>query len=361
MEFSVPSFDGELPIAPVSEVQMTIQPSKMVRRKGLHEIDLDVYQKSNMILICPVYYVFSISELFTRMSMIDISAVSNIEVGQIDYPSGRTLGPRTQADLQFVILDRGSVQIDTDGAEVQLRPGQLSCQWPGFREMYRFDLNGESSHRWIAVSPRDEHAVQKMLSLRQWLPNTGVETPMMRGLFEAIHKGPASLIKGPAELAPDRSWPDVQALLAVAYFTAYADQATTQQRNLEHVLRPQPLQKLWRFIEENYDHPLTLSDLAEATSVTPSYLIRLCRKHNQPTPMQWLWNVRVERGHDLLKYTGLTVAEIAYRVGFSSPYHFSRLFRQRTGVAPTHARSIAWNASEENEIPRGLNSGQSDS
>lgn len=288
------------------------------------------------------------------MSMIDIFEISTIVIGQIDYPPGGTLGPRTQADLQLVIMDSGSVQIDTDGAEVRLRPGQISCQWPGFREMYHFDRNHSSSHRWISISPRDGRTVQKMLSLRQTIPNTGIETPMMRGLFDVIRRGPEGLVNGIVDPGYDRSWPNVKALLAVAYLTAYVDQTESQLQDREHMSWPQPLQKLARFIEQNYENSLALSDLAEAASVTPSHLIRLCRKHNQSTPMKWLWTVRVDRGHYLLKYSGLTVAEIAYRVGFSSPYHFSRVFRDRMGMAPTHARQIAWNLNEGNEIPKEL-------
>jgi len=53
--------------------------------------------------------------------------------------------------------------------------------------------------------------------------------------------------------------------------------------------------------------------------------------------------MRISKADQLLKSTGLTVNEIAFRVGFSNPYHFSRMYKQSTGITPTRSRHIAWN------------------
>ena len=40
----------------------------------------------------------------------------------------------------------------------------------------------------------------------------------------------------------------------------------------------------------------------------------------------------------LLKNTELSIKEIAYRLGCSSPFHFSNLFRERRGLSPSNFR-----------------------
>ncbi len=274
--------------------------------------------------------------------MIDVGEIKRVEIGQIDYAPGRRLGPRIQTDLQLVMLDQGSVSIDTDGTKITLHPGQVCCQWPGFRETYSFDKEQISSHRWVAISPTGDDATSKMLNLRRILPKIANETPLMRGLFEAIENGPGAHPEVASELTLDRCWPDVQALLVKAYLTAFADQWSADKTAREIYNRPRPLARLARFIEQNYARAISLTDMARAAKVTESYLVRLCRKHGKPTPAQWLWNERVARGHDLLKNTGLNVSEVAERVGFANPYHFSRLFKDRTGMTPTQARRKAW-------------------
>jgi len=44
---------------------------------------------------------------------------------------------------------------------------------------------------------------------------------------------------------------------------------------------------------------------------------------------------KIERAKELLTYDELSTSEIAYKLGYSSPAHLSRQFRQTTGFTPT--------------------------
>jgi AraC family transcriptional regulator of arabinose operon len=131
--------------------------------------------------------------------------------------------------------------------------------------------------------------------------------------------------------------------LALAYFAAYrvADQSNEipADRRL-----PPAVSAMKREIAERYADPLELRDLARAASVSTHHLVRLCRRHLDTTPMRLLWDTRVDQGVELLGSTGLTVAEIAYRVGFANPFHFSRLCKARHGRSPRDVRAAAWGA-----------------
>ena len=60
---------------------------------------------------------------------------------------------------------------------------------------------------------------------------------------------------------------------------------------------------------------------------------RLFQQCTGVPPGQYLLNLRINRAKRLLEEP-LTIAEVAYRAGFSDPYYFSRLFKQKTGVSP---------------------------
>jgi len=44
----------------------------------------------------------------------------------------------------------------------------------------------------------------------------------------------------------------------------------------------------------------------------------------------------------LLEQGDLSVKEVAYRLGFEDQYHFSRLFKKKTGIAPSQWRAFMY-------------------
>ena len=55
-------------------------------------------------------------------------------------------------------------------------------------------------------------------------------------------------------------------------------------------------------------------------------------------PMSFIRKVRLHKAKDLLQNTDLTVAEIAYEVGFTDASYFSRAFGKEFGGSPTDLR-----------------------
>lgn len=45
-------------------------------------------------------------------------------------------------------------------------------------------------------------------------------------------------------------------------------------------------------------------------------------------------NIRLEQAKSMLQNPGLTISEIAYKTGFSSPNYFSTVFKNKFGVSP---------------------------
>lgn len=55
-------------------------------------------------------------------------------------------------------------------------------------------------------------------------------------------------------------------------------------------------------------------------------------------PGRFIRLIRLQKARELLRQPGLTIAEIAYKTGFSSPPHFTRLFVKMFGVTPSEFR-----------------------
>lgn len=90
---------------------------------------------------------------------------------------------------------------------------------------------------------------------------------------------------------------------------------------------------------QNYlDRNVQLSQVAETLRISEEYLIKIFRDRFGLTPMKYYQKLRLEASVSLLLNTALSVKEIAARLGYSSQYHYSRNFKQLTGIPPSTFR-----------------------
>lgn len=85
-----------------------------------------------------------------------------------------------------------------------------------------------------------------------------------------------------------------------------------------------------------YDH--SVPGLAAACGLSTSRFAHLFRQQLGVSPLRYLEERRLIRARQLLDATSFTVAEIAFQVGFQSPFYFSRRFRLFSGLSPSGYR-----------------------
>ena len=96
------------------------------------------------------------------------------------------------------------------------------------------------------------------------------------------------------------------------------------------------LQKVVEFIEKNIgDTELSNSKLAKSVNISEVYLRKLFLKYYDTTPKQYILEVRVRKAKQLLEENRISVTAISQECGFSSVYHFCRVFKQKVGISPT--------------------------
>jgi AraC-like DNA-binding protein len=92
------------------------------------------------------------------------------------------------------------------------------------------------------------------------------------------------------------------------------------------------------YMVRHLDQPITLSDLSRHVGVCPHHLIRLFRKRNATSPMQYLRRLRVNRAKRLLHEPRWNISEVGRAVGYDVLPHFSRMFKRITGLSPMQFR-----------------------
>lgn len=87
-------------------------------------------------------------------------------------------------------------------------------------------------------------------------------------------------------------------------------------------------------IEARHSEPLGVDDLAQAAGLSRFHFSRLFRQATGLSPYQYLQRVRIDRARELLDAGGLGVTQVALSVGFRDLARFSRAFREQFGCSP---------------------------
>ena len=95
------------------------------------------------------------------------------------------------------------------------------------------------------------------------------------------------------------------------------------------------------YLRENLDRMLTQDEIAEHCSVSVSKLKRLCREQLGCGPITYFMALKLGEAKKRIVNSSKNFSEIAEELGFGSIHHFSKFFKEKTGLTPSeYARSI---------------------
>lgn len=86
------------------------------------------------------------------------------------------------------------------------------------------------------------------------------------------------------------------------------------------------------------DSDLSVEDIGEEMCLSRVQLYRKVKALTGKSPVEIIREERLRRGHQLLADSSLTISEIAYRVGFSSPSYFAKCYKDMFGKSPTNVQ-----------------------
>lgn len=93
--------------------------------------------------------------------------------------------------------------------------------------------------------------------------------------------------------------------------------------------------KVFSVVETNISEgDFGVVQLADALAVSKSSLYRKMKVATGLSPIEFIRNIRLKHGSQLLKNRSISVAEVAYECGFSNPKYFAICFKDEFGVTP---------------------------
>ncbi|MCC6580305.1 MAG: helix-turn-helix transcriptional regulator [Phycisphaeraceae bacterium] len=256
-------------------------------------------------------------------------------------------GPRIIFDHELVLLSAGRAKVKLGRRKLEMLPYQLLLVRPFVPHVIQgvegesepvcehlaihFDLSPSVPPRCKQVGRRSPYEVRftrglRLPTLTQLAPGHRVVTTLLDALKAWNTASPLGETQAAAHV--------LRAVLDLMEMPrAGEDQAGLDERNR---LR---LERAITVIDSRFHESLTAEQLAQASSLSMPHFNRLFRQWTGLSPMMFLRRKRIEAARKLLADVDMSVKQVAARVGFDNPYHFSRAFHQIDGLSPTDYRA----------------------
>jgi AraC family transcriptional regulator len=94
------------------------------------------------------------------------------------------------------------------------------------------------------------------------------------------------------------------------------------------------ISKVRDYINDRLDQHIRLSELADVVALSSTHFSRLFKQSTGVAPYHYVIQRRVERANSLLRKGDMTLTEVARAVGFADQSHLARHFKRIMGVSP---------------------------
>ncbi|MEG1515507.1 MAG: response regulator [Clostridia bacterium] len=137
------------------------------------------------------------------------------------------------------------------------------------------------------------------------------------------------------EMENARSFAQMRACLAT-----YITKTMEMDYNLRLQRELYPVKRAKAYIADHLSSSLKLENIADSAMISPGYLSTLFKKETGEAISEYILQLRLDEARRLLRDTSLNIGEIAGRVGYTDPKHFSKMFHQQTGSRPMEYRRL---------------------
>jgi AraC-like DNA-binding protein len=150
-------------------------------------------------------------------------------------------------------------------------------------------------------------------------------------IYDALHSWATHLQQ------EKHSWTEVDGLKLQLFNTFVKPTEGSPKKN------PAWVRQLKAIIQDQIDtnFNLSLTDVSKSIQVHPAYVSREFSKYFDNLSFgEYIRKMRIDKAIQLLETRSYTLAQIAYLTGFSDQSHFTRIFREQTGMQPSVYRKI---------------------
>ncbi len=129
----------------------------------------------------------------------------------------------------------------------------------------------------------------------------------------------------------------------LAIISGYLADKVNPRNSTNSIKKIHGLEKLsnaFKFIDENYMNDISLADVANAVGFSEFYFSRIFKDITEKNFSLYLNEYRIKKAEHYLIKSNMSVADIAFTVGFNSIVTFNRSFKSIKGCSPSVYKKI---------------------
>jgi len=114
-----------------------------------------------------------------------------------------------------------------------------------------------------------------------------------------------------------------------------------RQKPVDKTLNEAALNRVIEYIDTYTDEKIDIEQLASLANVSRFHFSRLFKTSTGLAPYQYVVKHRIEKAKNMLHSTPVSIAEVSIASGFSSQSHFTEVFRRVVGTTPSEYRRLS--------------------
>lgn len=256
------------------------------------------------------------------------------QFGQQRCNPGHSFGPavRNHYLFHYIISGKGTLLADNGKGEnntFQLRGGEGFVIFPGQINTYWADTNNPWEYEWLEF---DGIRVKEMLDAVGFSITNPVYTARDMELRSRMEQEMAYIV------AHERETP-IHLTGHLYLFLDFLVKSIVPERKPKRLkYKDYYIQEALSYIEENYEHDISVEEIAESIGIDRSYFGKIFKSSLGETPQSYMLKFRMVKATELLRLTNMSIGDISAAVGYSDYTHFSRAFRSIYGMSPREWR-----------------------
>ena len=280
----------------------------------------------------PSFYLYGEPHRFVGDNFVHVEALDDRS-----RPSEWTIKPHSHVELCHIFLaTSGGGRLRADGQEIDFTAPCLL--FVPATTVHGFQWFADSTGTVLTMANR---YVDDLSNQDEFLENAFNHPRIVKlagADLRAVEQLMATLMRELSWSAPGHRAAVNSAVLSLLVFALRRTNMETRPAT-----RPGPqatvVARLRERIEQRFRLRETVKDYAKALGISESALRVACAKIAGASPMQMLDQRSLLEARRLLLYSNLSVAEIAYGLGFSDPAYFSRFFSNNVAASPSAYRN----------------------
>ncbi len=271
-----------------------------------------------------------------------------ISIHYFEYNASFSFPGESHEFWEIVIADKGDLYLTAGDRELQLHPGDVFLHPP--MQFHNIRTDGRTAPNSIIISfycdcPALYAAADKCLRT----------TPTMRQALSAIireakvafttplgdpYTGKLIRANGELPFGAEEVIQNYLELMLIDLIRGNSKEANQEMLNHKATAN-QSLKRVIAYFDAHIGENLTFEEICRNCALSSTTVKKIFRTTYGCGAMEYFINRKVERAKQFIREESLNFTEVSERLGFSSIHYFSKVFKSKTGMAPSeYARSV---------------------